>query len=125
TCATARRTPTSCRRRRDCRARRLKPMLTPPAGVERLQWRLASFYFFYYATVGAFLPYWSPYLQSRGFSAAQMGVAFALMGVMRSIVPLAWGWWADHSGSRIALIRWAALAALTLFLAIPFVDGVL
>ena len=32
--------------------------------------RLGAFYFFYYATVGAFLPYWAPYLQSRGFSAA-------------------------------------------------------
>ncbi len=99
-------------------------MLPSSAGVERLQWRLASFYLFYYATVGAFLPYWAPYLQSRGFSATQMGVAFALMGVMRSVVPLAWGWWADHRGSRIELIRWAALAALLTFMAIPFADGV-
>lgn len=100
-------------------------MLTPSAGVERLQWRLAGFYLFYYATVGAFLPYWSPYLQSRGFSATQMGIAFALMGVTRTVVPLAWGWWADHSGKRIVLIRWAAIAALLMFMAIPFADGVL
>lgn len=100
-------------------------MLTPPAGVERLQWRLAGFYLFYYATVGAFLPYWSPYLQARGFTAAQMGVAFALMGMMRSVIPLAWGWWADHRGGRIVLIRWAAMASLVLFLAIPFADGIL
>lgn len=99
--------------------------MTPSdAGVDRLHWRLASFYFFYYATVGAFMPYWAPYLEARGFTAVQMGVAFALMGLMRSIVPIAWGWWADLSGRRIALIRWASIAALLTFLSIPFVDGI-
>ncbi len=100
--------------------------MTPSdAGVERLHWRLASFYFFYYATVGAFIPYWAPYLEARGFTAVQMGVAFALMGLTRSIIPVAWGWWADHSGRRIGLIRWASVVALLTFLSIPFVDGVI
>jgi PPP family 3-phenylpropionic acid transporter len=99
-------------------------MPAPDAGLERLHWRLSSFYFFYYATVGAFMPYWAPYLQARGFSALQMGIAFALMGVTRSILPVLWGWYADHTGRRIALIRWASVAALLTFMAIPFVDGV-
>ena len=86
--------------------------------------RLAGFYFFYYATVGAFMPYWAPYLAERGFTPAQMGIAFALMGVTRSFMPLVWGWWGDHSESRIRLIRWAAFASLLMFLAIPFADGV-
>ncbi|MDD3762197.1 MAG: MFS transporter [Nevskiales bacterium] len=94
-------------------------------GAARLQTRLAGFYFFYYATVGAFIPYWSPYLEARGFSAAQMGFAYAMMGVMRSIVPLGWGYYSDRSGKRIGLIRWASMAALVLFLSIPFVDGVM
>jgi PPP family 3-phenylpropionic acid transporter len=99
-------------------------MFAPLAGAARLPMRLAAFYFFYYATVGAFMPYWSPYLASRGFSAAQMGVAYALMGLMRVVIPIAWGWYADHSGRRIGLIRGASFAALVLFLAIPFVPGV-
>jgi PPP family 3-phenylpropionic acid transporter len=86
--------------------------------------RLSGFYFFYYATVGAFMPYWSPYLEARGFSAAQMGVAYALMGVTRSFMPIAWGWWADTTGRRISTIRWAVLAALGLFLCVPFSDTV-
>lgn len=86
--------------------------------------RLAGFYFFYYATVGAFMPYWPPYLVERGFSPVQMGVAFALMGVMRTVVPLAWGTLADRSGRRMALIRWSSVASLLLFLAIPFSNGV-
>jgi MFS transporter, PPP family, 3-phenylpropionic acid transporter len=94
------------------------------AGAMRLQPRLASFYFFYYATVGAFMPYWSPYLAARGFSPVQMGVAYALMGMMRTFVPVAWGWYGDHSGKRIQLIRLASLAALILFLAIPFMPTV-
>jgi MFS transporter, PPP family, 3-phenylpropionic acid transporter len=90
--------------------------VTPQA----LHARLAGFYFFYYATVGAFMPYWSPYLEARGFSAAQMGIAYALMGVTRSIMPIAWGWWADTTGRRIKTIRWAVVVALSLFLCIPF-----
>jgi len=86
--------------------------------------RLSGFYFFYYATVGAFMPYWSPYLEARGFSAAQMGIAYALMGLTRSIMPIAWGWWADTTGRRIAMIRWAVLVSLALFLCIPFSDSI-
>ena len=92
---------------------------------ESLHARLSGFYFFYYATVGAFMPYWSPYLEARGFSAAQMGVAYALMGLTRSIMPIAWGWWADVTGRRIAMIRWAVIASLALFLCIPFADSLL
>jgi PPP family 3-phenylpropionic acid transporter len=89
---------------------------------QALHARLSGFYFFYYATVGAFMPYWSPYLEARGFSATQMGVAYALMGVTRSFMPIAWGWWADTTGRRISTIRWAVLVSLALFLCIPFSD---
>lgn len=94
------------------------------AGLGRLQLRLATFYFFYYATVGAFIPYWPPYLAARGFSASEIGIVFALMGIMRAVVPVAWGAWSDHTGQRMPLIRWAALLALTIFAAIPFVETV-
>jgi MFS transporter, PPP family, 3-phenylpropionic acid transporter len=86
--------------------------------------RLAGFYFFYYATVGAFLPYWGPYLEARGFTPLQMGVAFGLMGVTRSVMPVLWGLWGDRARSRMQLIRWAAVASLLLFLLIPFSSGI-
>jgi PPP family 3-phenylpropionic acid transporter len=91
---------------------------------QSLHARLSGFYFFYYATVGAFMPYWSPYLEARGFSAAQMGIAYALMGLTRSVMPIAWGWWADATGRRITTIRWAVIASLALFLCIPFSSSV-
>ncbi|HUS24529.1 MAG TPA: MFS transporter [Candidatus Binatia bacterium] len=86
--------------------------------------RLSGFYFFYYATVGAFMPYWSPYLESRGFSAAQMGVAYALMGLTRSFMPIVWGWIADASGRRVSVVRAGAVISLLLFVCIPFAQSI-
>ncbi len=91
---------------------------------QSLHTRLGGYYFFYYATVGAFMPYWSPYLEARGFTATQIGVAYALSGVSRAVMPFLWGWLGDHSGQRIQLVRWCSVASLALFLLIPFVDGV-
>jgi PPP family 3-phenylpropionic acid transporter len=44
------------------------------------------------------------------------------MGVTRSFMPIAWGWWADTTGRSISTIRWAVLVSLALFLCIPFSD---
>lgn len=86
--------------------------------------RLAAFYFCYYGTVGAFMAYWTPYLLARGLSASEVGIAFALMGLSRAIVPVLWGWWADRHGERMSMIRLAALASLLIFAAIPLVQTV-
>ena len=86
--------------------------------------RLSGYYFFYYATVGAFMPYWSPYLEARGFTATQIGIAYAFAGISRATMPFLWGWLGDHSGQRIRLVRQTSVASLLLFLLIPFVDGV-
>jgi MFS transporter, PPP family, 3-phenylpropionic acid transporter len=85
--------------------------------------RLASFYFFYYATVGAFIPYWGPYLEARGFSALQIGMAFALMGVSRTVMPVAWGIWSDRGEQRMRLIRLATVLSLACFMMIPLVGS--
>lgn len=89
-----------------------------------LHTRLGGYYFFYYATVGAFMPYWSPYLEARGFTATQIGIAFALSGVSRATMPFLWGWLGDHSGQRMRLVRQSSLASLLLFMLIPFAEGV-
>jgi PPP family 3-phenylpropionic acid transporter len=84
--------------------------------------RLAAFYFAYYATVGAFMAYWSPYLVARGLSPTQLGITYALMGLSRATVPLLWGWMADRRGERMGVIRMAALASLAVFVTIPFAE---
>ena len=81
--------------------------------------RLAGFYFFYYGALGVFLPYWSPYLQARGFVPAQIGIAVAVFAGTRIFAPVMWGWLADRWRVRLPVVRGAALVApLTLLMPI-------
>lgn len=75
-------------------------------------WRLSSFYFFHFAFVGAFAPYWTLYLQSLSFSALQIGILMSLMLVTRIFAPTAWGWLADHTGRRVMVVQIAAISGL-------------
>lgn len=81
-------------------------------------WRLAAVYFFYFASVGAFVPYWGVYLRSLSFSAVQIGQLMAILMAMKIIGPNLWGWVADHTGRRIQLVRAATLAATLVFSAV-------
>lgn len=78
-------------------------------------WRLSGFYFFYFAFVGAFSPYWSLYLQSLSFDAVQIGVLMSLLLVTRMFSPVLWGWLADHVGKRVRVMQIAALCSLASF----------
>jgi len=71
-------------------------------------WRLSGFYFFYFAALGAFLPYWALYLQAAGQTPAQIGQLMALLAGTKLISPNLWGWLADRSGRCMWLIRCAA-----------------
>ena len=77
-------------------------------------WRLSSFYFFYFGTLGAFVPYWAPYLRHHGFGPVEIGEILAVVMATKFIAPFLWGWLADHTGRRMVIVRWAAvLAALS------------
>ena len=52
--------------------------------------RLAVWYFWYFAFIGAFLPYFALYLQSLGFSASRIAVLMSLGQFMRLLAPLLW-----------------------------------
>lgn len=78
-------------------------------------WRLSSFYFFYFATLGALLPYWSLYLLNRGFEAVEIGGLMALVAATKILAPYIWGWIADHSGLRLVMIRLASLVSVVCF----------
>ena len=83
-----------------------------------LYWRLSSFYLFYFATLGALLPYWSLYLRSEGFGAAEIGELVAILMATRLIAPALWGWLADRSGRRILIIQIASLLAALIFVGV-------
>ena len=67
--------------------------------------KLSGFYFFYYAIVGAFMPFWSLYLEDQGFNYQEIGILSSIAIVTRFFAPLIWGWIADKSGKRMLLVR--------------------
>ena len=78
-------------------------------------WRLSAFYFCYFATLGAFLPFWSVYLQTVGFAADQIGALTAMMVATKIVAPYLWGWLADKTGRGLLLIRITTLLSVLLF----------
>jgi PPP family 3-phenylpropionic acid transporter len=81
-------------------------------------WSLSTFYFFFFAVVGAMLPFWPLYLESLGFGPVQIGTLMALVMVTKIVAPNVWGWVADRRGRRMALVRLACFAATLIFAAV-------
>lgn len=98
------------------------PTESPPRA---LYWRLSGFYLFYFAVLGALVPYWSLYLQDIGFGAVQIGELVAILMATKLVAPYVWGWIADHTGRRIAIIRLASLLATVVFAGVLFDSGYL
>jgi PPP family 3-phenylpropionic acid transporter len=87
-----------------------------PAGLP--YWRLSGYYFFYFAFIGVFSPFFGLYLQALQFSAWDIGLLMSQMQLMRLAGPYVWGWWADRRQQRAPIVRLAAvlsLAGFTLF----------
>lgn len=71
--------------------------------------RLAGFYFAYYAALGAFTPYWSLYLQSKGLQVGAISVLMSLWYAMRIFAPSTWTTLAAHSPKPV---RWLWIGAV-------------
>lgn len=78
-------------------------------------WRLASFYLFYFALLGATAPYMALYFSHLGFSAARIGELIAIPMLMRCVAPNVWGWLGDYTGRRLTIVRFGALCGLAFF----------
>lgn len=85
--------------------------------------RLSAFYFFYFALLGAWLPFWPLYLRDLGYDAAAIGVLAGTLQATKIIAPNIWGWLADRSGQRLRIIRIGAAAAVVIFFGIFFRDS--
>lgn len=83
--------------------------------------RLGAFYFFYFAVIGGFQPYWGLYLQGQGFSPAAIGELMAIVMATRIIAPNFWGYIADHTGKRLQLVRFGAFMMLLVWLGVFWV----
>ena len=71
--------------------------------------RLSSFYFTYYAALGAFTPYWAMHLQSRGMSITAISVMMSLWYATRVVAPTAW---ATLAASSPRPIRWLRIGSV-------------
>jgi PPP family 3-phenylpropionic acid transporter len=90
----------------------------PPSGGVKLSmpyWRLSGFYFFYFALLGALVPYWGLFLRGRGFDAVAIGELMAILMATKVVAPNVWGWLGDHLGHRMRIVRLASLISLLVF----------
>jgi PPP family 3-phenylpropionic acid transporter len=97
--------------------------LTSPDPVNpqtHYRWRIAGFYFFYFAFVGTYSPYWGLYLKSISLTAVEIGVLMSVQPVMRMLAPALWGWLAEHTGDRLRVIHAAALASVLCYVGVFF-----
>ena len=83
-------------------------------------WRLSSFYWFYFASLGAFIPYFGLYLSDAGYNAIEIGQLMAVIMGTKIVAPYLWGWIADYRGNRLFIIRLGAIMAAITFSGIFF-----
>lgn len=96
--------------------------MQPPDGAYPY-WKLSGFYFAYFGVLGAMVPFWSLFLLDRGFTLTEIGLLAAIPMATRIVAPNLWGWIADHQRSRMPIVRFGALVAMLLFIAVWFVES--
>jgi PPP family 3-phenylpropionic acid transporter len=80
--------------------------------------RLGGFYFFYFAYLGAFAPFFSLYLERAGLSARDIGILMALPQVTRIIAPHLWSALADATSKPVRVVRLSGVVGTIVFLGI-------
>ena len=81
-------------------------------------WPFAALSASYFAHVGFFNPYLPLWLQDMGLGLLVIGVLTSLPSATRLFAPYLWAWLSDHSGHRVWLLRYCALVALGVSLAL-------
>ncbi len=97
----------------------MNPAISP--ADKSTYWRLSGFYFFYFAVLGALVPYWGLYLQSLGYDAREIGAISAVIMASKIVAPNIWGWLGDKTGQRMRIIRLGCLLACVCFIGV-FID---
>ena len=86
-------------------------------------WRLSTFYFFYFAALGALVPFWGLYLKDRGFSPLDIGQFMAILMATKVVAPNVWGAIADRTGARMPIVRLASLLSAVIFVGMFVANG--
>jgi PPP family 3-phenylpropionic acid transporter len=78
-------------------------------------WRLSNLYFWFFALLGGMLPYWSLYLEGRGFSYLQIASLMATIQLTKIVAPSVWGHLGDRTGQRVRLVRFGTITGFLCF----------
>jgi len=77
--------------------------------------RLSTFYFFFFAALGVFVPYWPLYLKSLDFTAIEIGELMAIVMGSKILAPYLLGWLSDHLQKRLIIIQVSLLFTVAAF----------
>lgn len=87
-------------------------------GAHSIYWRLSNLYFWFFALLGGLLPYWSLYLEGRGFSYMEIATLMATIQLTKVIAPSLWGWLGDRTGRQVQLVRYGAVVGSFCFIGV-------
>ncbi len=93
-------------------------MPTTPSPQRYLYQRLSTFYFFFFAALGVFVPYWPLYLKSLNFSAIEIGELMAIVMGSKILAPYLLGWLSDYLQKRLIIIQVSLLFTVAAFAAV-------
>lgn len=84
---------------------------------------LAFTYLCYFGQIGVLVPYLGVFLDSRGFSSADIGQLSAFITLSRIIGPYLWALVADYSGKNLATLQLGCLLSLLTLSVVMMVDS--
>lgn len=84
-----------------------------------VSFRLAAFYFAFFAWVGLTTAYFPPYLAARGLDPAEIAWVLALPPLARIVAPAAWGWIADRTRAERAIVVLSCATGAACFALLP------
>src|SRR4051812_31663233 len=88
-----------------------------------VSFRLAAFYFAFFAWVGLGTAYFPPYLAARGLEPAQIAWVLALPQLARILAPSAWGWIAERTQAERGIVVLSCATGAVCFALLPAVGG--
>lgn len=86
-------------------------------------WRLSSFYFSYFAMIGAIVPYWTLYLTSVNFDPIEIGFLASILMGTKVVSPYLFGWLSDKFQAPVSVIRITSALSLIAFSFIFITDS--
>ena len=85
----------------------------------------SNFYFWYFAFVGVFFPYFSLYLNWLGFDKLELSILLSIGPLTRIVAPYFWGSLADRMAIHKRILTGLSITSLLIFLMLSDVDDFL